>query len=447
MIYKQNILVWVIIVSISVFFAKGFSQNDFVIDNEEGEFKQKFELVNDLVIVPVEVNGRKMSFLLDTGVTSTILFSLTTEDSASVKSPRVIYLRGMGIGKPLRALKSNHNNFRIGDALSRDHSLYIIEGAIFDISNRLGFPLNGILGYDFFKDFVIEFNYKRKFMKVYNKEQYEYRRCRRCIDIPLKFYKNKSYLTGMVSISGEEDHQVELLLDTGSGDAIWLFKNKDKGIYLPDRSFEDFLGFGINGSVYGHRSRIHELSLGKYQLEEITASFPDSLALKTVSSFEERDGSIGAQVFKRFHSVIDYKGKNLRLKPNNDFNDPFEYNMSGVVVKHDGYRVIKSEAPLNSFKIEDDNAEGIEVYNTQRQVMYSLEPSYEVAEIRPNSPAEMAGLKIGDEILKLNGRPAYRYDLESIFEIFTSREGKRIRLEIFRQGKKIKIEFRLERIL
>ncbi len=447
MIYKQNILVWVIIVSISVFFAKGFSQNDFVIDNEEGEFKQKFELVNDLVIVPVEVNGRKMSFLLDTGVTSTILFSLTTEDSASVKSPRIIYLRGMGIGKPLRALKSNHNNFRIGDALSRDHSLYIIEGAIFDISNRLGFPLNGILGYDFFKDFVIEFNYKRKFMKVYNKEQYEYRRCRRCIDIPLKFYKNKSYLTGMVSISGEEDHQVELLLDTGSGDAIWLFKNKDKGIYLPDRSFEDFLGFGINGSVYGHRSRIHELSLGKYQLEEITASFPDSLALKTVSSFEERDGSIGAQVFKRFHSVIDYKGKNLRLKPNNDFNDPFEYNMSGVVVKHDGYRVIKSEAPLNSFKIEDDNAEGIEVYNTQRQVMYSLEPSYEVAEIRPNSPAEMAGLKIGDEILKLNGRPAYRYDLERILEIFTSREGKRIRLEILRQGKKIKVEFRLERIL
>lgn len=449
MICKRKTSAWIIIILISAIFPNAFSQNDFVIENDKGKFKQKFDLINDLVIVPVEVNGRELSFLLDTGVNSTIIFSLSSEDSTSVNNPLTVYLKGMGVGKPLRALKSSHNTLKVGDAVSRDHSIYIIEGEVFSISNRLGFALNGILGYEFFKEFVIEFNYKRKFMKVFNKNEYEYSDCRRCIDLPLKFYRNKPYVELEVSIEGEEAKAVDLLVDSGSGDALWLFNNEERGIYLPERSFEDFLGFGISGSVYGHRSRIDALSLGRYVLEDITVSYPDSLSLEAVSSFEERDGSVGAQVLKRFHSVVDYNAKNLRLKPNNDFHDPFEYNMSGVVVKHNGYQVVKNTAPANTFQIQDDDPaeEGTRVYQTTRQVVYSLEPSYEVAEIRPDSPAEISGLMIGDEIIKLNGRPAYKFTLQKISEIFSSKEGKRIRMEVLREGQVLEIEFRLERIL
>lgn len=449
MICKRKTSAWIIIILISAIFPNAFSQNDFVIENDKGKFKQKFDLINDLVIVPVEVNGRELSFLLDTGVNSTIIFSLSSEDSTSVNNPLTVYLKGMGVGKPLRALKSSHNTLKVGDAVSRDHSIYIIEGEVFSISNRLGFALNGILGYEFFKEFVIEFNYKRKFMKVFNKNEYEYSDCRRCIDLPLKFYRNKPYVELEVSIEGEGAKAVDLLVDSGSGDALWLFNNEERGIYLPERSFEDFLGFGISGSVYGHRSRIDALSLGRYVLEDITVSYPDSLSLEAVSSFEERDGSVGAQVLKRFHSVVDYNAKNLRLKPNNDFHDPFEYNMSGVVVKHNGYQVVKNTAPANTFQIQDDDPaeEGARVYQTTRQVVYSLEPSYEVAEIRPDSPAEISGLMIGDEIIKLNGRPAYKFTLQKISEIFSSKEGKRIRMEVLREGQVLEIEFRLERIL
>ncbi|MCM8567939.1 aspartyl protease family protein [Gramella jeungdoensis] len=449
MICYKKTLVWIIIILISAISPNAFSQNDFFIENDKGKFKQKFDLINDLVIIPVEVNGRELSFLLDTGVNSTIIFSLSSEDSTSLKNPLTVYLKGMGVGKPLRALKSNHNTLKVGDAISEDHSIYIIEGEVFSISNRLGFALNGILGYDFFKDFVVEFNYKRKFMRVYDKDIYNYDSCRRCVDLPLNFYQNKPYVEAEVSIEGEDPKQVDLLLDSGSGDALWLFIDEEKGIYLPDKSFEDFLGFGINGSVYGHRSRINALSLDRYDLEAITVSYPDSISLEAVTSFEEREGSIGAQVLKRFHSVMDYSGRNLRLKPNNDFHDPFEYNMSGVVVKHNGYRIVKNAAAGNTFQIQDSDPaeEGTRVYQTTRQVIYSLEPSYEIAEIRPDSPAEMSGLMIGDEIIKLNGRPAYKYNLQRISEIFSSKVGKRIWMEVLRDGKTLEIEFRLERIL
>ena len=58
MILHSKIAAQVMVILISVFFTIAFSQNDFEIDNDGGYFKQKFELVNDLVVIPVELNGR-----------------------------------------------------------------------------------------------------------------------------------------------------------------------------------------------------------------------------------------------------------------------------------------------------------------------------------------------------------------------------------------------------
>lgn len=444
----KNISLWIMPVFIAMFFSNLFAQNDFTIEDEKGKFKQKFQLANDLVIVPVEINGRELSFLLDTGVNSTILFSFTEQDSTGLNDPKVIYLRGLGVGKPLRALRSSHNTVKLGKAVSRDHSIFIIEGEVFSISNRIGVPVNGIIGYDFFKDLVVEINYKRKLMKVYNKEDYEYKRCRRCIDLPLNLFKDKPYIEAGIELYNGLSIEVDLLVDSGSSDALWLFEDNELNLKVPENSFEDFLGFGITGSVYGRRSRISNLSLKKYDLNDITVSFPDSLALVAVDSFDERDGSLGAQVLKRFHSVVDYPGRNLRLKPNNNFRDPFEYNMSGIIVQHNGYRIVKNDDYARTqFQIEGDERDGTTAYTTSRNVIYSLEPSYEIAEIRPDSPAKKAGLMIGDEIIELNGRPVYRYDLDKITELLSSKEGKKIKLEIMRQGRPVEIEFRLEKIL
>ena len=41
----------------------------------------KFKLVNNLIIVPLEINGKELSFILDTGVNKTIIFNLSENDS------------------------------------------------------------------------------------------------------------------------------------------------------------------------------------------------------------------------------------------------------------------------------------------------------------------------------------------------------------------------------
>lgn len=122
--------------------------------------------------------------------------------------------------------------------------------------------------------------------------------------------------------------------------------------------------------------------------------------------------------------------------------------MSGVIVEQSGFRIVKSEAkPSVALDGYGRETEGDQVYRSAVQVNYTLEPTYEIGEIRPNSPAEQAGLKIGDEIMKVNGRPTYRYDLDKIREVFSSKEGKKIRLQINREGEELEVTFRLERIL
>ena len=46
----------------------GFSQGHFVIQNKKQTDKIRFKLINNLIIIPVEINGVDLSFLLDTGV-------------------------------------------------------------------------------------------------------------------------------------------------------------------------------------------------------------------------------------------------------------------------------------------------------------------------------------------------------------------------------------------
>ncbi len=362
----------------------GYSQNNFNIKDDKSKFELPFQLVSDLVIIPVKLNGVELSFLLDTGVDSTILFSLDKEDSLQVENASVIYLRGIGEGDPIRALKSTGNSMEIGESYSTDLSIYISFDYTMNLSNRLGIPVNGIIGYDYFKDFVLEFNYPKEKLTVYNKNSYSPKKCRRCEELPLSFSKNKPYLDVLTSINGKE-LPLTYLIDSGSGDAMWVFVNQELGIKVPEKHFDDFLGFGMGGSVYGARSRVDKIELGKYQFKDVTASFPDTLYIKGLKSYDTKNGSIGAKILKRFDVIFDYSRNMVSLKPNRNFKEPFEYDMSGIVVAHDGYTVVKETVPGNGTGIEkkDNSDQSIVVFESTVKVKFKLEPQYKIVEIRP----------------------------------------------------------------
>ena len=77
----QYILIIIILTSSS--FAS--SQEHFFLNKEVSE-KIKFELIGNLIVIPIEINGFNLSFILDSGVSVPILFNVSDSDSLDLKN-------------------------------------------------------------------------------------------------------------------------------------------------------------------------------------------------------------------------------------------------------------------------------------------------------------------------------------------------------------------------
>lgn len=429
-----------------------FSQEGFRFPEGVRKDKVNFELVNNLVVVPVTVNGTELSFLLDTGVKSSIIFSLEQRDSLILGDSKPITLRGLGDGEPIEALRSEKNTVRLGKAFDDNHTLYVVFGSSLNLSPRMGIPIHGIIGYEFFKKFTVKTNYAGERLTFYKPETYRFKKCRRCSDIPLGFYSGKPFVRLSVFDNQSNESEVTLLLDSGSSDAIWLFENENFLREFPSNYFKDFLGLGLSGNIYGKRSRLKKVAVDDFELDEVNVSFPDSSSLKELTFYEERDGSMGGDLLRRFTVWIDYQGQKLRLRKNRNFSDPFHYNMSGLTIQHDGMEVFEEELSIYrsnevSDQFQNKGQDLVSGNSLIKQTGFSLVPRYIIAALRPDSPGARSGLRVDDEILKINKKPAHTFELYELNALFTSEEGKEIELQIRRNGRQFKVQFKLEPVL
>lgn len=401
------------------------------------------------MVIPIEINGAKLQFILDTGVNKTILFNLSEKDSIELKNVKRVQLQGLGYGKPIDALVSKGNDFRIKNMRSFQQGVYVVLQGEFDLSAKMGTTIHGIIGYDLLKNVIAKVNYNNKTIDFYNPKKYRYKKCRKCEVFPLQFYRNKPFIDATIQMDtiGKAKTNVKLLIDSGGSDAMWLFDGSKEEIVTPKKHFRDFLGEGLSGTIYGNRSKIPQLKLGQYVIERPTVSFLDSLSSYNARKFRKRNGSIGGNILKRFKVWIDYPNKRLILKKQSSLKKGFYYNMSGMSLIYDGKELVKEEEKtkvVDSYQIEGE-AKGttISFFTVYK---FKFKPSYKIDKVIADSPAGIAGLEVGDRLKKINGRPASNYTIDQINGILQSKPNKKVRIEVerFGLGEKLKFEFRLK---
>lgn len=426
------------------------AQSKFQLRSDLKSQKINFKLINNIIIIPIEINGKELSFILDSGVSSTILFNLTASDSLQLMNVEKMLLQGLGEGDDVEALVSRNNHFRIKNIQNTDQHLYIIINNKIDLSAKFGETIHGIIGYDLLKDFIVKIDYTKKRLIFYNPEKYNYKKCRKCEVFDLEFNKNKPYINATAAIfENQMPFPVKLLIDSGGSDALWLFEDSKIDIKTPPLNFYDYLGEGLSGSIYGKRSRIHLFKIGGFEFKEPTASFPDSTSIAFVKTFKERNGSVGGKILRRFDVIFDYPNQKIALKKNNYFKKPFNYNMSGIDLVYHGQMLVK-EKEETSFRIDPYNTSA----NTadQKTVIlsynytYKFKPTYKISYVSENSPAFEAGLKKDDIFLSINGIPAHKYKLEELTYFFYHNENDKLKIEVERNGVLKKFEFRLRRM-
>lgn len=419
------------------------AQGKFILPEGIEKGKVSFKLINNLVVIPVEVNGTELSFLLDTGVGSTIMFNFSEADSLEIKNATAIKIRGIGSGDDITGLKSRNNVIKIGKATDVNHTILVIFGDSLDLSTRMGVPIHGIIGYEFFKNFIVKTNYNSNKIHFYNSGSTQLKINDKYEEFDLFIQDFKPYIN-MNVISFNTFEEKTLLIDSGSSDAIWLFDGQVFKTHPEKKYFDDFLGQGLSGVIFGKRAKLSKVSFGNFELENVKVAFPDQEFLERTKFYKERDGSIGGEMLMRFTVIFDYPSNKIYLKKNNKFKKPFHYNMSGISIKHDGVILIKEKegTPLNN--LEEDGAIKIRlntVYN------FYLAPKFVISEIRKDSPADLAGFMVGDEIKTINGRAVHKYKLSEIIGLFASKADKKVSLEVSRTGIVFTKKFYLKKVL
>jgi hypothetical protein len=427
-----------------------FSQSNFQLANNKKRIVIPFKLINNLIFIPIKVNGETLTFLLDTGVEQTILFSLDDKQQVSLFHLQKINLKGLGSNDAVEAYKSSENKMEVDGYVDDEHEIYLILDQEFNFSSQVGIPVNGIIGYHFFKSHPIEIDYERKKIIVYSADNKKLSKklMRNFKKDSIAIEENKPYYVSNVTTT-TLSYPSKMLLDTGNSDALWLFLNKPTQLQLPPKTIQDFLGRGFSGNVYGQRARIPSFTFGSTTFENGIGTFPDSTSIKSLNFVKDRAGSIGGEILSRFQIVFDYPNGKLYSKPNSKCNEPFNYNMSGIEVQHDGLEWVKET-------YEDNQSKGQTFYNgytsdirvqDNLKIKFELKPVFRIYNVRADSPAAQAGLSAKDKIIAINKQKAHTLSIEKINEILKSEEGKTIEIVIERSSKVYTFKFQLKKIL
>lgn len=390
------------------------NQTGFIFDNpKKKSITIDFKTSSNLIIIPVAINNSDtLNFILDTGVRYPIITELPFVNKLNLNFLQPISVKGLGDGEQLTAYQSGNNVININGLVAYDQEIHMVINENFQISQILGIPVHGLIGFNLFKDYVVKIDYTQHKITLIKPEYFTYKERPRDIVLPLIIEQNKPFVKTSIVTDKNEDVPVKLLVDTGASDALWLSSNSDSRISLPENNIETFLGRGLSGDLYGKKGRIGAIWVGPLVLYEPIVAFPDNELVDQLIGNNDRNGTLGAEILRRFYVTIDYPNQRLILTPNSDIKAEFNYNMSGLEVTN----------PMPGL------------------------PIFLISEIRKNSPAYYAGIQENDQIIALNNTSSKALTLNDINLLFQSREDKRVKMTILRNGEQIKTEFFLKKM-
>lgn len=375
-----------------------------------------FKMHSNLVVISafLENDTDSLNFILDTGASQIYITDPKIAQKYNFNYSRTFQISGAGEKKAILAHLSIGHNLKFNNILGSNLNFVVLEEDILNLSDYLEMPIHGIIGYQFFNAFAIEFLWQSQELKIWKPEKFNSLRNNK-YKFPISLVSNKPYFSDFTIENKFGNFQpLNLLIDTGAGQALLVNDNSGK-ILKPSKKMRANLGQGLNGTLFGDLGKIANGKLGKTSIKNIVAAFPDSTSFdsKFPPNEDFRDGSIGLEILRRFYMVINYHEKYIILKPISEkINEPFEVDKSGLEL---------------NFDIEN------------RQLL--------VRNILENSPASVAGIQKGDQIIYINNIKAASLKISEIQKMLSNSKTKKVELIVSRNKKLFIVNFKLVDLL
>jgi hypothetical protein len=355
-----------------------------------------FELVNNHIFIHVKIDGKgPYRFFFDTG-------------GQNVVTPDVAARLGITVNGAVQVSGAGKNTVTSGfawvpqvqiGAASLHHQAF----AVFPIGAILhaveGEKIDGIVGVEVARRFLTTIDYQRHLMTLSERT--------RTTDFagqPIPFVYDQSVPLIAGNANGLAGH---FIIDTGNRVSLVLYapfvQAHDLQVIYPSK-VKGITGFGIGGPSMGQLVRLGTVTIGFMKIHNVVTS----LSLDTSGAFTDPgvSGNIGGGILKRFTVSFDYQKQLMYLQPNDAFAAKENYDRSGLFL-------IQTSAGL--------------------KVMSAL----------PNTPAFTAGIRGGDLIESVNGKPASAIGLLGVRALLRGESGTPVEMTVHSGDSARKVTFAL----
>src|SRR5256714_7550834 len=169
------------------------------------------EIDNNLILLRVNVNGSKpLKFIFDTGASISVISS---KRAAELGLKAQGQFNGDATGGRIQGDTIEGVEFRVqGAKVSK------LTVASFPFPTPPGFDFDGVIGCDFIKQFVVEVDYLKRIMNLYNPRTYRY--VGRGESVPLILIgQNTPLVYAKILLAGRVPVKAKLEVDTGGGNS------------------------------------------------------------------------------------------------------------------------------------------------------------------------------------------------------------------------------------
>jgi len=356
---------------------------------------------NELLKVSVN-NSPPLNFTIDTG--SDVFAILTARQAKNLGLvPRNNYKVGIAanIGEIEAATIPSANLTMPGvEALNQRIEVIISEESVDNESK-----IDGVLGFQFLKRFIVEIDYEAHTLSLFGPDKYQYKGTGQVIPIKIKDGSPMIRLK-MTTTSGKsiEDY---FEVDNGMGATLLLRTPavKKYGLLSETQTIQAPIDIEAGGEYKRKFGRLRSVQLGRYIIENPTVSLSENV--------EGEGGIIGEEILRRFKVIFDFSHHRMILEPNSHFREPYEEDMSGI-------------------SLTPEEIDGTKFFRIRQVVA--------------NTAGSEAGLQAGDLITAIDGQPAATLTEGHIERMFTQ-DGKEFSLSIKRGDKGLIVRLKLRRLI
>lgn len=342
-----------------------------------------FELIDNRIFVKVFLNGKgPFKFIVDTGGSYIVDSALTSE--LGLVPTSWFQIGGAG-QKTVPAYNAKLSSFRMADITASD--IDILGVATKPIKDAMGFQaFDGCIGDETLHDNVMAVDFENRILTFTPANEFTYTGSGEVL--PITFLEHPS-----VDVQAD-GVPARVWIDTGDRSTVTLFEPfvSDSGLLKEFKpNFETITGYGVGGPIPAKVAKLKSIRLGTLRASEISVRLPT----KDVYSSSKVVGSLGTGLLRAFNLVVDYSHARIILDKNSLTPQP--YDRSGMWVSRDNGDLL-------------------------------------VMDVVPKSPAQEAGLSIGDKIVEMDSVAAEKIDLPVLRSRLSDPTAKTVLVKYSRDG-------------